>query len=59
LYQVKGCSVADVLQRMDKRRNPPLYLTGLKKASYAEEVGGFAGDSADRHHVVQLALGAW
>ena len=51
--------MADVLQRMDKRRNPPLYLTGLKKASYAEEVGGFAGDSADRHHVVQLALGAW
>lgn len=31
----------------------------LEYASYAEEVGAFAGDSADRRHVIQLALGAW
>jgi len=36
-----------------------LKIVKLEYASYAEEVGAFAGDSADRRHVVQLALGAW
>ena len=31
----------------------------LEYANYAEEVGAFAGDSADRRHVIQLAFGAW
>ena len=31
----------------------------LEYANYAEEVGSFAGDSADRRHVIQLTFGAW
>ncbi len=31
----------------------------LEYANYAAEVGAFAGDSADRRHVIQLAFGAW
>jgi hypothetical protein len=36
-----------------------LKFAKLEYTSYAEEVGAFAGDSADRRHVIQLALGAW
>jgi hypothetical protein len=36
-----------------------LKFAKLEYANYAEEVGAFAGDSADRRHVVQLAFGAW